>query len=646
LKFLILDHYYPAFLQSFYHSNRSGGSQLPFEEQRRLLMDECFGTSDFYSRSLEKLGHQAEELVVNCQPLQRAWTKERAPKLSLRLPLERRAWEMTVVDEQVRQYKPDVLFLQNITYFDPDFVAHIGSYAGLVVGQTAYPLDWSYGFGSYDLIVTSFPHYVERFRNMGVHSAYLALAFEPTILPRLSPRLKHGFDTVFVGGVSTNHERGIRDFEEVSRRVPLGVWGYGADKLPSSSPLYRRHQGEAWGLHMYNILANSRVALNRHIDVSQNFANNMRMFEGTGVGTCLLTDFKVNVHEFFDPDREIVCYESGMDCMEKALYLLEHERERSQIAQAGQRRTLRDHTYARRMEELVEIVQVVTNSRSKVSHPPKSAPWKPPRTSLSQSAKEIVRRSPAAPLARWAYRSVKSPKEESAVSVGHHLIDHQEAIDQGLLEGWKSVRIPRQQRRLVDEELKNMYRGETIPAYKVAAEALDGTGVKNPQLLEIGCSSAYYSEVLPHLLKSPIRYTGIDFSEALLRLAAKSYPGLRLALADAKCLPFHDSSWEVVFSSGTILHILDYAPAIEESFRVSAGWCIYHRTPVTKAQTTLMSKLAYGVPVLEFVFNEAELLEHFRSLGADVVRKIQIDTYRLPGLSAPVELNTYTCRKR
>jgi len=646
LRFLILDHYYPDFLDRHYKSTISRPEELTFYDHRRLLMGECFGTADFYSRNLLILGHEAQEHVINCRPLQEAWTREWAPKLSSGFSPRTAVWEMKVVDEQVRRFNPDVLFIQNITYFDSEFVSHLGNYSGLVVGQAAYPLDWGYNFGSYDLIISSFPHYVDRFRQAGVNSAYLALAFEESLLQRLG-ELPTDLGAVFVGGISANHRQAERDLEHLAQKVPLDLWGYGADTLPTTSPLRAGHHGPAWGIEMYKILARSRIALNRHGEVSGNFANNMRLYEATGVGSCLVTDLKDNLKDFFEVDREIVAYESAEDCADKISYLLEHDRERSQIAQAGQRRTLRDHTYSRRIEELVEIVKVgLRNSRSKGRHSPPRAPWKPPRTSLSQSAKEIVRRSPAAPLARWAYGSVKSPKEESAVSVGHHLIDHQEALDQGLPEGWKSVRIPRQQRVIVDEELKNMYRGETIPAYKVAAEALDGTGVKNPHLLEIGCSSAYYSEVLPHLLKSPIRYTGIDISEALLRLAAKSYPGLRLTLADAKCLPFRDSSWEVVFSSGTIMHILDYAPAIEESFRVSAGWCIYHRTPVTTAQTTLMSKLAYGVPVLEFVFNEIELLEHFRSLGADIVRKLQIDTYQFPGLSAPVELNTYTCRKR
>jgi len=43
--------------------------------------------------------------------------------------------------------------------------------------------------------------------------------------------------------------------------------------------------------------------------------------------------------------------------VEMIKYYLEHEAERELIARAGQVKVLRQHTYAQRMEELVEIVR-------------------------------------------------------------------------------------------------------------------------------------------------------------------------------------------------------------------------------------------------------------------------------------------------
>ena len=37
---------------------------------------------------------------------------------------------------------------------------------------------------------------------------------------------------------------------------------------------------------MYRVLRQSKIALNRHSDVAEDHANNMRLYEATGVGTC------------------------------------------------------------------------------------------------------------------------------------------------------------------------------------------------------------------------------------------------------------------------------------------------------------------------------------------------------------------------
>ena len=49
-------------------------------------------------------------------------------------------------------------------------------------------------------------------------------------------------------------------------------------------------------------------------------------------------------------------YHSEEECVDLIKYYLEHEDERMEIAKAGQARTLRDHTYACRMHDLVDII--------------------------------------------------------------------------------------------------------------------------------------------------------------------------------------------------------------------------------------------------------------------------------------------------
>ena len=66
----------------------------------------------------------------------------------------------------------------------------------------------------------------------------------------------------------------------------------------------------------------------------------------------------------FEPDTEVVTYRDAEECAEKARYLLEHEAERRAIAQAGQRRTLRDHTYTQRADQLHQIIRSYLSDRN------------------------------------------------------------------------------------------------------------------------------------------------------------------------------------------------------------------------------------------------------------------------------------------
>ncbi|MBI4320425.1 MAG: glycosyltransferase family 1 protein [Chloroflexi bacterium] len=140
--------------------------------------------------------------------------------------------------------------------------------------------------------------------------------------------------------------------------------GPAVQALPSRVPMVplgtvfrARCSGSVFGLEMYKILRDSRVTLNKHSDVAAGTVDNIRLFQATGVGACLLTDAGSNMTELFTPDEEVVTYSSEEECVEKQRHLLGHEALRRQIAQAGQRRTLRDHTAASRCEQIDGIIQ-------------------------------------------------------------------------------------------------------------------------------------------------------------------------------------------------------------------------------------------------------------------------------------------------
>ncbi len=66
----------------------------------------------------------------------------------------------------------------------------------------------------------------------------------------------------------------------------------------------------------------SFITINRHIDVAENYANNMRLFEATGCGALLITDYKDNLNELFEIGEEIVAYRSPEEAAALIKYYL------------------------------------------------------------------------------------------------------------------------------------------------------------------------------------------------------------------------------------------------------------------------------------------------------------------------------------
>jgi len=172
-------------------------------------------------------------------------------------------------------------------------------------------------------------------------------------------RLKTGgtaFDVTFVGSLYSVHSSRIALLEALCDRFEqIRIWGPGIDYLSAYSPIQQYYISQAWGSEMYQILHNSKITLNHHGDVAP-YANNCRLYEATGMGSLLITDWKENLHEMFEPGKELVAYRRAEECTELIQYYLKHEDERIAIAHAGQQRTLREHAYYQRMQELVEIV--------------------------------------------------------------------------------------------------------------------------------------------------------------------------------------------------------------------------------------------------------------------------------------------------
>ena len=82
MKFLLTNTYYPQFSDSTYSINL-WLSKSAYEEQLEFLLQQKFGTSDFQSQALTKIGFEANDIIANNLVLQTQWAIENNINTSL-----------------------------------------------------------------------------------------------------------------------------------------------------------------------------------------------------------------------------------------------------------------------------------------------------------------------------------------------------------------------------------------------------------------------------------------------------------------------------------------------------------------------------------------------------------------------------------
>jgi len=223
--------------------------------------------------------------------------------------------------------------------------------------------------------------------------------------------------------------------------------------------------------------------------------------------------------------------------------------------------------------------------------------------------------------------------------------DKVDAESARLRNAWQSDSLPLKQRMLVDQQLNRFRDGVAVDVFDVLVEALRSIPevAQLRSILEIGCSSGFYSEVMD-IAGFQFSYHGCDYSPAFISMSRDRYPQLRFDVADACSLNYANSEFDIVISGCCLLHIPEYEAAIAETARVAGRYAIFHRTPVLLEQPTRhFKKQAYGVETVEIHFNEAEFVSLLTKHGFKLLNTITLSEDMVNGERSAGR--TYVCEK-
>lgn len=400
MRLLRLTTLYPRYLEDFYGRNPALRGAA-YAAQREAIDHDAFGWADFWIEALRPRGYEVLDVALNARHLQDAWASEHMGRPAAALS------DREIAFAQAKAFRPDVIWLD---VADEPLIQQIKSEVPsvrLVLGWMGSLVPDGPAWRHVDLMLSCAPELVELLEQRGYRAAHLHHAYDPRVEGRLEAHPKQ-WEVSFVGqipvGEGTHSARAqlldrvrretdvaifspdgtvrARDVARSRLRGAVGSVGRGLLRAGVSEQSLRRFPRLAraaledpssrrgiprglrrairppvFGLAMFQVLRDSHATLNVHADYSPRFACNMRLFEATGVGACLVTDWKENLGELFELDREVVAFRSPEELLEKLRWLSAAPAEREAIAQAGRRRTLRDHTFARRAERLDALIR-------------------------------------------------------------------------------------------------------------------------------------------------------------------------------------------------------------------------------------------------------------------------------------------------
>jgi len=219
------------------------------------------------------------------------------------------------------------------------------------VGATRFETDV---IGYFDWVITNDPSHAREWKKLGAKNARAlpyagidpAIHHKVKLTPSEYRQLKA--DVVFVGTLFADKQQTLLHL--TNQQFNFKIWG----KIPSDTKLEPRlqpyYKGEAWGRETVKIYNAAKIVLNLVPD-HMPIGGNMRTFEIPGSGAFQLANRCPRA--WYEPDKEIVLFNSTDDLKKKVKYYLANPQKRRQIARAGFKRTHRDYTYKERFRVLL-----------------------------------------------------------------------------------------------------------------------------------------------------------------------------------------------------------------------------------------------------------------------------------------------------
>ncbi len=272
----------------------------------------------------------------------------------------------------IEQLKPDIFLVFKGAFVLPETVVHIKK-SGIFtanfypdVSFTAHTSILPETLKQYDLIFTTKTFGIEDMKTtLGVERVhFVPHGFDPNVHREFNVKeLKsnpQSSDVSFIGGYSQKKSDILLHLKNRLDWIDLKIYGEKWDRNP-----YGHLQSSIQGFGITNdfytlAIQASKINLGLlHEQVSGASSGDKitsRTFHIPGSGGFMIHERTDEIHNYFEEDREIVCFETHEELSDKTSFYLKNEQAREKIRIEGHARAWKDHKLDNRAERVLEIM--------------------------------------------------------------------------------------------------------------------------------------------------------------------------------------------------------------------------------------------------------------------------------------------------
>ncbi|MES5954583.1 DUF3880 domain-containing protein [Bacillus fungorum] len=224
----------------------------------------------------------------------------------------------------------------------------------------------------YDYVFTQDTGCIDFYKNLGCNNVhYLPLAAEPPAYTPILTEDEYKFDISFIGTAFDNRLAFIDSIAAYLVTKKTLIIGCNWDRLKSYELLKDKILLLPFLVYKNSIeyYKKSKINMNIHRSIEDVTFNrnkvkvnarsiNNRTFEIASTGAFQMTDIRADLETCYIPGGQIETFTSSIDFIEKAERYLTNPAQRKKIAMEGLKRTLIEHTYDKRVKQLLKIIEI------------------------------------------------------------------------------------------------------------------------------------------------------------------------------------------------------------------------------------------------------------------------------------------------